>query len=371
MKSIQKAIHRAIMLGIVNQTLNASLNTLKGPILITGHSGFMGTWLTFILENLNIECVGISLPAPEQSLFNFANRKDKIQEFFYDLNDHKNTNKIIKKIRPSVVIHLAAQPLVLQSYTNIYETFTTNVIATMNVLQSSLECDSIKAVLVSTTDKVYENLEKNKAFTESDPLRGNDPYSCSKVATESVIVGWQKLVSLSSGPMISSIRCGNVIGGGDLATDRLLPDLIRGFMGETTTSIRNATSTRPWQHVLDPLYGFLQVLQKNLEGSHVTSINFGPDSEGLSVKRVTELACEYWPQKTGVSFVPELKKFETNKLNLSSRFAKEFLNWHPVFSQEESIENTINWWKRFHLNHELAELICRDQVKNYLDQKAN
>lgn len=357
------------MLEVVNQTLKSTLNTLKGPILITGHNGFMGTWLTFFLEKLNIECVGISLPAPENSLYNFANREKKIQEYFFDLIDHKNTNKIIKKIRPSVVIHLAAQPLVLKSYQNIYETFSTNIVATMNILQSSLECDSIKTVLVSTTDKVYENFEKNEAFTESDPLRGNDPYSCSKVATESVVAGWQKFVSLSGGPIISSIRCGNVIGGGDMAIDRLLPDLIKGFIGNKTISIRNGTSTRPWQHVLDPLYGFLQVLQKNLEGSLVTAINFGPNSEGLSVKQVVELACEYWPQKTSVSFAPEAKKYETNKLNLNSDFAKKYLNWRPVFSQEESIEHTINWWKRYHLNHELAELICKDQIINFLDQK--
>jgi nucleoside-diphosphate-sugar epimerase len=115
----------------------------------------------------------------------------------------------------------------------------------------------------------------------------------------------------------------------------------------------------------------LKVLQKNLEGSLVTSINFGPNSEGLSVRRVAELACEYWPQKTSISFAPELTKYETNKLNLNSNFAKEFLNWRPVFSQEESIKHTINWWKRSHLNHELAEFICRDQVKNFLDQKVN
>lgn len=353
----------------MNQTLHNALNSLKGPVLITGHSGFMGTWLTLILEHLNIECAGISLPAPKQSLYNFANRENIVQEYFFDLNNYKDANKIIKRIRPSVVIHLAAQPLVLHSYKNIYETFSTNVVSTMNVLQSSLECDSIKTVLVSTTDKVYENLEKNKAFKESDSLRGNDPYSCSKVATESVVMGWQKLVSLSSGPIISSIRCGNVIGGGDLAADRLLPDLIKGFMGGTTTTIRNAASTRPWQHVLDPLYGFLQVVQKNLEGSKIDSINFGPDSEGLPVRQVAELACKNWPKKTKISFTPELKKYETNKLNLSSKFANEFLNWRSVFSQEESIKHTVNWWRRFYLNNEPAELICRDQVKNFLEHK--
>ena len=210
--------------------LGKRLRELPGPILITGHTGFKGTWLTFLLERLNVPVIGLSLEPEKDSLFDRAKRTGVIPEAFIDIREFHAISRFISEHQPSAVIHMAAQPLVLQSYKTPRETFETNVMGTANVLDAAFKTNSVEAVVVVTTDKVYRNDNSGQSFVETDPLAGKDPYSASKVGTESVVAAWQQIAKISGGPKVISVRAGNVIGGGDWAEDRLMPDLIRGLV---------------------------------------------------------------------------------------------------------------------------------------------
>jgi CDP-glucose 4,6-dehydratase len=250
-----------------------ALRALSGPVLVTGHSGFKGTWLTLLLEKLGIEVVGFSLSPEKDSLFDRASRTGAISEVFADIRDYERLNSYINSVKPSAIIHMAAQPLVLESYRLPKDTFDVNVMGTVNVLDSAFNTDSVKAVIVVTTDKVYRNDNSGLAFIESDPLEGKDPYSASKVGTEAVVAAWQQIQRTSGGPKVVAVRAGNVIGGGDWGDSRLLPDLIRSFSSGQKMTVRNPASTRPWQHVLDPLSGYISTLEAVLNDEKITSIN--------------------------------------------------------------------------------------------------
>jgi CDP-glucose 4,6-dehydratase len=252
---------------------------LSGAILITGHTGFKGTWLTLLLEKMGIPAIGYSLPPIQDSLYQRANRLGAIPEIFADIRDLNEVERFLATHKPSAIIHLAAQPLVLESYKKPLDTFETNVMGTANILSAAFNTSTIRAVVAATTDKVYRNDNLGKPFTETDPLSGKDPYSASKVGSEAAIAAWQNISNLSDGPKVVSVRAGNVIGGGDWAENRIMPDLVRGFTSNQPIQIRNPDSTRPWQHVLDPLYGYLLTLQSLLEDVTIDSINFGPSEK--------------------------------------------------------------------------------------------
>ena len=328
-------------------TLGKRLRELPGPILVTGHTGFKGTWLTFLLERLNIPVIGLSLPPEKDSLFDRANRTGVIPEEFIDIRDIAAVSKFMSKYQPSAIIHMAAQPLVLESYKTPRDTFETNVMGTVNVLDAAFKTNSVKAVVVITTDKVYRNDNSGRAFMETDPLAGKDPYSASKVGTESVVAAWQQIAKVSSGPKVISVRAGNVIGGGDWAKSRLMPDLIRGFMSGGPIHIRNPLSTRPWQHVLDPLHGYLLALEAVLAGAEFPCLNFGPDGESLTVKEVVEIATAVWPIETVIEFGDESQNnlVEATNLQLDSSNAQTLLGWKPFWSQEDAVIATVRWWK--------------------------
>jgi len=323
------------------------LNRLRGPILITGHTGFKGTWLTLLLEYLEIECVGFSLQPEFNSLFDRVGRKGVLPEFLEDIRDFAKVEEMLKIYRPAAVIHMAAQPLVLDSYKTPRQTFETNVMGTANILDASFKTRSVEAVIVVTTDKVYKNQELGKRFIESDPLSGKDPYSASKVGTESAVSAWQQISNVAGGPKVVSVRAGNVIGGGDWAQSRLLPDLIRGFESKNRIKIRNPESTRPWQHVLDPLMGYLKALNEALSGKHVETFNFGPSDESLTVREVAELASATWGHTAGIDYVqtPLEQNHESVNLSLDSSQARNSLNWDSKWSQAESVVATVEWWK--------------------------
>jgi len=232
-----------------------NLKRLDGPIFITGHTGFKGSWLSLLLKQLGIEHFGYSLEAEEDSLYKRANLGKVSKGVVGDIRDLENLSKVIKNVRPSAIIHLAAQPLVLKSYQDPLETFQTNCIGTANVLKAAFESPSVEIVLVITTDKVYRNNNSGRRFVESDPLEGKDPYSASKVAAEAVCGAWQQMSKIAGGPKVLVARAGNVIGGGDFAKDRLIPDAIRALISEQNLLVRSPEATRPWQHVLDPLIG--------------------------------------------------------------------------------------------------------------------
>jgi CDP-glucose 4,6-dehydratase len=324
-----------------------ALSALSGPVLITGHSGFKGTWLTLLLEKLGIEVVGFSLSPEKDSLFDRAGRTRAIKEVFADICDYERLNSYINSVKPSAIIHMAAQPLVLESYRLPRDTFEVNVMGTVNVLDSAFNTDSVQAVVVVTTDKVYRNVEKLAGYTEDEPLGGKDPYSASKAATEMVVSAWQNLGVLQNPKFqIVAVRAGNVIGGGDTAENRLIPDLVRGFHANAKTTIRFPNSIRPWQHVLDPLNGYLTVGTFLMSNKKISpAYNFGPGEESkLNVQQMAELACEQWPGSQGIQVKEEPNALpESGLLWLSSNLANQELGWRNRFEAKEAIRWTIEW----------------------------
>ncbi len=346
-----------------------ALKALNGPILITGHTGFKGTWLTLLLEHIGLEVVGISLPAEEESLYQRMQRLGKIPESFIDIRNFELTQKKIKEFAPTAVIHMAAQPLVLNSYNSPRETFDINVMGTANVLDASFASESVKAVVAVTTDKVYKNLNKNNRFTENDTLSGKDPYSASKVGAEAAISAWQQMALVNDGPRVISVRAGNVIGGGDFAENRLLPDLIRGFSNNASVSIRNPHSTRPWQHVLDPLNGYLLALAHGLEGGDESAFNFGPPEESLFVEEVVKIAANSWGDSAEFIFEQEMNSDrESVTLRLDSTLANKVLNWNPSWDQKASIVSTMNWWRKVLINNINPTEACLSDIKLLLNK---
>ena len=326
-----------------------NLLALNGPILITGHTGFKGQWLTFLLEELGLKVVGISKEPLKNSLYELASQKGKIPEIYTDVCDANSIQKFIRKHRPQVVFHLAAQALVLESYKNPVDTFQTNVMGTANLLNICFNEDFVKCIVVSTTDKVYKNLNTGKLFIESDALGGKDPYSASKVGTESVISAWQQIREVDGGPRVTAARAGNVIGGGDLAENRLMPDIARGLIDGNPIRIRNSKSTRPWQHVLDPLIGYVLVAEGNLAGKEIDAINFGPLESSLSVGEVCEIVSKVSAMELDFQYDEidtQLKpQHESLFLDLDSSKAHAELGWRPNWSQKEAVSETVQWWK--------------------------
>jgi CDP-glucose 4,6-dehydratase len=314
-------------------------------VLITGHTGFKGMWLTLLLENLGVEVCGLSLEAETNSLYSRLGRSGQIEEKISDIRNFEAASTAIYAMKPSVIFHLAAQPLVLPSYEDPRTTFETNVQGTVNILDSAFRTDFVQTISVITTDKVYENNNSGRKFQESDPLAGKDPYSASKVGTEAAVAAWRQLRNYSSGPTICSLRAGNVIGGGDFAEARLLPDLIKGFGAGQTVEIRNPESTRPWQHVLDPLVGYVMATSSNMNEGNIPAFNFAPDGESLSVGEVAEIARNSWGAGANIKVVESTKKLEAESLQLDANLAKKVLEWKPYWSQEQAIQSTVGWWK--------------------------
>ena len=328
-------------------TLGRRLRELPGPVLITGHTGFKGTWLTLLMERLEVSVIGLSLPATPHSLYERAERLGAIPEEFLDIRDFELVSSFMSKYKPSAIIHMAAQPLVLESYESPRLTFETNVMGTVNVLDAAFATDSVEGFIVVTTDKVYRNDNSGKKFVESDALAGKDPYSASKVGTESAVAAWQQISRVTNGPKVVSVRAGNVIGGGDWAENRLLPDLVRGFSTDTVIKVRNAKSTRPWQHVVDPLVGYVMALESALSGDAVTAVNFGPSSDSISVREVVEISKGVWPRPVSVEFSDQSEEgLEAVALQLNSELAMSTFNWSCAWNQRESVEATIKWWDK-------------------------
>jgi CDP-glucose 4,6-dehydratase len=350
--------------------LGQQLRELPGPVMLTGHTGFKGTWMTFFLEYLGIPVVGYSLPAEKQSLFDRASRVGVIPETFADIRDYQKLQNFVYEHKPSAIIHMAAQPLVLKSYESPLETFDINVMGSANVLDIAFKSDFIKAIIVVTTDKVYRNDNAGHTFVETDPLAGKDPYSASKVGAEAVVAAWQQLAKVYGGPSVVSVRAGNVIGGGDFADNRIIPDLIRGVITGSLIEIRNPESTRPWQHVLDPAKGYLMALENSLTVSNYQSFNFGPNGLSISVREVTDIAKRFFP-----TLEVDLEKLnlpdqkEALILNLNSNLSKNHLNWHPSFNQQEALEMSFEWWRKLIDGVSTIEDLCLEDLKSCLNAK--
>lgn len=320
------------------------IRSLSGPVLITGHTGFKGTWLGLLLDELRIPYVGYSLKPEKDTLFDRLDRTGSAPELFADILDVNVFKNFVSKHQVKAIIHMAAQPLVLRSYQIPLETFAVNALGTANVLSTATEAKDVSAVIAVTTDKVYRNTNDGRDFLESDPLQGHDPYSASKVAAESAVDAWRKIAQQSGGPQIVSVRAGNVIGGGDWSENRLIPDLIRGFSKLEKVEIRSPDSTRPWQHVLDPLLGYLYTLEDSLRGSTEASYNFGPTTPSLSVKKVVEIASAIWPEDANIVYSKNNGSMEAQMLGLDPTLAADKLNWQPIWDQEEAVRSSVEWW---------------------------
>jgi CDP-glucose 4,6-dehydratase len=349
--------------------LGEQLRVLPGPILITGHTGFKGTWLTFLLEHLAVPVIGYSLVPENNSLYCRAERTGKIPELFADIRDETTFQKFLYANKPSAIIHMAAQPLVLQSYKTPRETFDVNVMGTVNVLDAAFLNDFVQVVVIVTTDKVYRNDNSGRAFVETDPLEGKDPYSASKVGTEAAVSAWQQIQKVSGGPRVVSVRAGNVIGGGDWAENRLIPDLVRGYISGKPIEIRNPESTRPWQHVLDPLVGYLMSIEYALSGGAISNINFAPKGSSLTVSEVIEIANKSWNGTSKTEIISQIvsKEFETKNLSLNSSLATELFGEFTTWNQVTSIEKTIKWWNRVAIDGENPSQSTLADVKEFFE----
>jgi CDP-glucose 4,6-dehydratase len=339
---------------------------------VTGHTGFKGAWLTLLLAELEIPYVGLSLDPEVNSLYVQANLANKTKESYIDIRDFEKVREVFFQTNPSAVIHMAAQPLVLKSYSYPLDTYQTNVMGTANLLQIASETKSVKSFIGVTTDKVYRNKSTKRRFLESDPLEGKDPYSASKVGAESALAAWRQISEVNAGPRVLSVRAGNVIGGGDYAEDRIIPDLVRSIINERTITIRNPESTRPWQHVLDPLFGYLLSLEYslNVKENYCPSFNFGPATDSLMVADVVKQFKETFKEKLHVvANKGNASKLESINLDLDSSLATKELDWSPRWSQNEAINLSALWWDRVLNKHVSPGDACLSDIQIFLSDK--
>jgi CDP-glucose 4,6-dehydratase len=348
------------------QEFNRKTNQI-GKVLLTGHTGFKGTWMTLLLESLGIEVVGLSLPPEPNSLFERLERKGVIEEYFFDINDKDKIINTLKQTSVKTVIHMAAQPLVLQSYQTPAKTFETNVMGTVNILDAAFNSNTVEAIIAVTTDKVYENKNTGRKFIESDSLFGKDPYSASKVGTESAIAAWSQISRINNGPSVISARAGNVIGGGDFAKDRIIPDLIRGYIKSEVVKVRSPKSTRPWQHALDPISGYLLAALDANETRTQYSVNFGPVDQSLEVQEVVSSAKQVFGEAINVEIESDgSSSMESHLLDLDSSFAQKQLGWKPVMDQKSAITSTFQWWEDVISKRLSAEEACNQDLKKFV-----
>ena len=344
-------------------------------ILITGHTGFKGSWLTQILLNWGAKVSGVALrPNTKPSLFQTLGLEKKIRNNFCDIRDFKKISEIIKREKPEIVFHLAAQPLVRDSYDNPLYTFETNIMGTANILQVIKEINTVRAAVIITTDKVYENKESGLPFKEDDKLGGYDPYSASKAAAEIVINSYIKSFfnpvdyNKKHKILIASVRAGNVLGGGDWQKDRLIPDIVRAvFEKKEKIIIRKPNAIRPWQYVLEPLFGYLLLAKKLYHGKKDFSgaWNFGPNNKNyLTVEELIKITLELLRQGS-YEIKRDYGKHEAHLLKLDSNKAKKLLNWRPQLDMKTILKLSCDWYKAFYDKKDIIDL-TNEQINSFL-----
>jgi CDP-glucose 4,6-dehydratase len=334
-------------------------------VLVSGHTGFKGSWLSLWLQELGACVTGLAL-TPEMSPHHFELLKLDMADYRLDIRDNIQLNRTIAETRPEIVFHLAAQPLVRRSYRDPLETWSTNVMGTANLLEACRLTDSVRAVVVVTTDKVYENREWQWGYREIDPLGGHDPYSASKAASELVAASYRKsFFSSAHTPLLATVRAGNVIGGGDWSEDRLIPDVVRSINAKTSLEIRSPQATRPWQHVLECLSGYLLLGQKLQEGNqeHADAWNFGPSSEdNRTVSDVLSRFEKIWPDFKWHT-TDQSHQHEAGQLYLDSSKAQTVLGWKSVWGLDEALTATADWYRCY---HEKGCAISKTQLIEYI-----
>lgn len=332
-------------------------------ILITGHTGFKGTWLAHWLYHLGADVLGYSLAPDPQAhrLYLESSLASHIDSRFGDILDLDRFSGVVQDFQPQLVLHLAAQALVRASYRQPVATYATNVMGTTHVLEVARQTSSVTSVVVVTTDKCYENREWLWPYREIDRLGGHDPYSNSKACAELVTEAYRRSFLAEQGVLVASARAGNVIGGGDFSEDRLIPDAIRAFSRGEALEIRSPGATRPWQHVLDPLHGYLLLAQKLLQrqSEFAEAFNFGPDDEH-TVGSVVEHVARAWGSGADFSCPDGSHPHEAGRLHLDSRKARHLLGWKPLFNFSQSLERTVNFYRLWNEGASPGDLMLED-----------
>jgi CDP-glucose 4,6-dehydratase len=335
-------------------------------VLVTGHTGFKGSWLALWLKEIGAQVDGISLD-PVAGENHWELLELEAADHRQDIRDAGKLAALVRAARPEMVFHLAAQPLVRRSYREPLETWSTNVLGTANLLEACRQASGVKAVVAITTDKVYANQERPTGYREDDPLGGHDPYSASKAACEILIESYRKaFFNGDRGPLLASARAGNVIGGGDWSDDRLIPDVFRAVSRRQSLVVRSPNATRPWQHVLDCLAGYLLLGQKLLEARRECAVawNFGPGQEdNRTVADVLGLLKSHWPELVWEQ-AKDSQAHEATLLYLDSTKAKNILNWRPVWNIEQALKATTDWYRQFHAHRAIGS---RNQLAGYIN----
>jgi len=341
-------------------------------VLITGHTGFKGSWLSLWLQKLGSELVGFSKSIPTKpSLFELANVKEKMTTIFGDICDYNQIEKVFKEQKPEVVIHMAAQSLVRLSYNNPRETYSTNVIGTVNLLDAIRKTKGVRVVINVTSDKCYDIKSQKNSYNENDTMGGYDPYSNSKACSELVTSSFRKSFFnpdkyKEHGVALASTRSGNTLGGGDWATDRLIPDIMRGIFNKTVIKIRNPQAVRPWQHVLEPLGGYLLLAEHLWEDvkRFTGAWNFGPNNNDKPVSWILEKVISLWGSDLKWDIDNDDVLHEEDHLRLDCSKAKSQLGWTPKTNLEDALVWTIDWYKQYIQNQDM-ENFTKQQIKNF------
>lgn len=348
-------------------------------VLLTGHTGFKGGWLALWLNQMGAEVHGLALaPAASPNLWQGARLEEVIATHrIQDVRDRDGVAQVVAEAAPEIIFHLAAQPLVRASYREPLETLATNVMGTAHVLEAARQCSSLRVVQVITTDKVYENREWPWPYRENDPLGGHDPYSASKAAAELVVASYRQSFLAVRGVSVSSVRAGNVIGGGDWALDRLLPDCVRAFQSGQPVILRRPGAVRPWQHVLEPLHGYLLLAEQQWREAETgggsvysTAFNFGPDASGeASVGQVARLAATAWGAGEVVEQPDPAAPHEAGLLTLDASLARTRLGWRPRWTVAQAVQESMRWYQEVQSGADPRQL-CLEQIEAYLNTPA-
>ncbi len=345
-------------------------------ILVTGHTGFKGAWLSQILLNWGAEVIGISLrPTTTPNMFGAIGLESRVTNYFTDIDDLEAMKKIFNKEKPEIVFHLAAQPIVRRSYDDPIETFSTNCMGTAHILEAMREIKSVKSAVIITTDKVYENKEWHYPYRESDPLGGYDPYSASKAAADLITSSYMQSFfnpedfGTKHNTLVAIARAGNVVGGGDWADYRLIPDVIRAVYHEGThVEIRNPDAIRPWQHVLEPLSGYLMLAKRLYEKEkHLSQAwNFGPHNDSfVSVENLLTEAKKAMPSFVYIVKPDMTGKHEAGLLKLDINKTAHHLSWKPKVNFEQTIALTFDWYKNYYEKKEDVVVFTNKQINAF------
>lgn len=330
-------------------------------VLVTGHTGFKGSWLTLWLQMLGAEVIGLALDPDTEPSHWAALQLEGVADYRIDLRDAQAVYTVLQEQQPEIIFHMAAQPLVRRSYEMPVDTFSTNVMGLIHLLQAVRDCPSVRVVINATTDKVYAEQACEQGYRENSPLGGHDPYSSSKACAELISECWRKSFFTSAQPTVclATVRAGNVIGGGDWAAARLIPDFVRAATTSQALVIRNPDAIRPWQHVLEPLSGYLRLGQLLWEDANLASAwNFGPGRAGeISVQQLSQYLASHWSAlQIKQDSSPHSQPHEAAILRLDATAAQIQLGWQPVWDIAETLLHTANWYKAFYEHKQILSL---------------